>query len=98
MQAQGRQQAGFGSVAISTTYVLCIYSDRLTRSQPHGNITVSKKEPRVKASTKKNAQLVLRLDKDERDAFVDLCKELDTSAAREIRRFIRGFMKENADP
>ena len=50
-----------------------------------------------KGSTKKNSQLVLRLDKDERDAFVDLCKELDTSAAREIRRFIRGFMKENAD-
>ncbi|WP_186766229.1 hypothetical protein [Falsiphaeobacter marinintestinus] len=46
---------------------------------------------------KKNSQLVLRLDKDERDAFVKLCKELDTSAAREIRRFIRGFMKENSD-
>ncbi len=50
-----------------------------------------------KGSTKKNSQLVLRLDKDERDAFVELCKELDTSAAREIRRFIRGFMKENAE-
>ncbi|GAB5437271.1 hypothetical protein [Falsiruegeria mediterranea] len=49
-----------------------------------------------KSSSKKNAQLVLRLDKSERDAFVDLCKELDTSAAREIRRFIRGFLKENA--
>ncbi len=50
-----------------------------------------------KKSTKKNSQLVLRLDKDERDAFVELCRELDTSAAREIRRFIRGFMKENAE-
>lgn len=48
-----------------------------------------------KAGNKKNSQLVLRLDKDERDAFVELCKELDTSAAREIRRFIRGFMKDN---
>lgn len=47
-------------------------------------------------SSKKNSQLVLRLDRDERDAFVELCKELDTSAAREIRRFIRDFMKENA--
>lgn len=46
---------------------------------------------------KKNSQLVLRLDKDERDAFVDLCKKLDTSAAREIRGFIRDFMKQNAD-
>jgi len=50
-----------------------------------------------KKSTKKNSQLVLRLDKDERDAFVELCKELDTSAAREIRHFIRGFMKEHAE-
>ncbi|MGD9862337.1 MAG: hypothetical protein AB7S99_03900 [Pseudodonghicola sp.] len=46
-----------------------------------------------KGSGKKDSQLVLRLDKGERDAFVELCKELDTSAAREIRRFIREFMK-----
>lgn len=50
-----------------------------------------------KSSSKKDSQLVLRLDKEERDAFVDLCKDMDTSAAREIRRFIRGFMKENAE-
>lgn len=48
-----------------------------------------------KSSGKKDSQLVLRLDKEERDRFVELCKELDTSAAREIRRFIRSFMKEN---
>lgn len=42
---------------------------------------------------KKDSQLILRLDKDERDRFVALCKELDTSAAREIRRFIRAFVK-----
>ncbi|MEQ9693753.1 hypothetical protein [Shimia sp. SDUM112013] len=48
-----------------------------------------------KKSAKKDSQLVLRLDKAERDAFVDLCKDMDTSAAREIRRFIRDFMKEN---
>ncbi|WP_163025866.1 hypothetical protein [Chachezhania antarctica] len=47
-------------------------------------------------SGKKNSQLVLRLDKAERDAFVDLCKEMDTSAAREIRAFIRSFLKKNA--
>lgn len=50
-----------------------------------------------KGSGKKNSQLVLRLDKDERDAFVELCKEMDTSAAREIRAFIRSFMKEHSD-
>lgn len=59
-----------------------------------GGTHVSKKEN--KPSSKKNSQLVLRLDKDERDAFVERCKEMDTSAAREIRRFIREFMKENA--
>jgi hypothetical protein len=48
-----------------------------------------------KKAAKKDSQLVMRLDKAERDAFVDLCKEMDTSAAREIRRFIRDFMKEN---
>ena len=46
---------------------------------------------------KKNSQLVLRLDKGDRDKFVSLCKELDTSAAREIRGFIRRFIKENTD-
>ncbi|WP_169726945.1 hypothetical protein [Pseudodonghicola xiamenensis] len=50
-----------------------------------------------KVSGKKDSQLVLRLDKAERDAFVDLCKQMDTSAAREIRRFIRGFLKENGE-
>jgi hypothetical protein len=44
---------------------------------------------------KKDSQLVLRLPRGERDAFVALCDDLDTSAAREIRRFIREFMKEN---
>lgn len=44
---------------------------------------------------KKNSQLVLRLQKEDRDAFVSLCEELDTSAAREIRRFIRQFLKEH---
>ncbi|GHG93488.1 hypothetical protein GCM10010961_26000 [Pseudodonghicola xiamenensis] len=56
---------------------------------------VTKKDGKV--SGKKDSQLVLRLDKAERDAFVDLCKQMDTSAAREIRRFIRGFLKENGE-
>ena len=41
---------------------------------------------------KKGSQLVLRVDKAERDAFVTLCDRLDTSAARELRRFMRGFV------
>ncbi|MDO6706515.1 hypothetical protein [Photobacterium sp. 1_MG-2023] len=45
---------------------------------------------------KKNSQLVIRINGEERDAFVALCEELDTSAAREVRRFIRQFVKENS--
>lgn len=45
---------------------------------------------------KKSSQLVLRLDKAERDAFVTLCEQLDTSAAREIRRFMREFVATHA--
>ncbi|MAY41976.1 MULTISPECIES: hypothetical protein [unclassified Neptuniibacter] len=44
---------------------------------------------------KKNSQLVIRINDEQRDEFVALCEELDTSAAREIRRFIRGFLKEH---
>ena len=49
-----------------------------------------------KPKNKKDSQLILRLDKDERDRFVARCKEMDTSAAREIRHFIRRFLKENS--
>lgn len=43
---------------------------------------------------KKEAQLVIRLEKDERDAFVELCAALDTTAAREIRHFMRRFVEQ----
>ena len=43
----------------------------------------------------KDAQLVLRLDREDRDAFIALCKDMDTSASREVRRFIRDFPKSN---
>jgi len=46
-----------------------------------------------KTNKKKDAQLVLRLDKDMRDRFIDACKDLDTSAAREVRKFIKKFLK-----
>lgn len=48
-----------------------------------------------KKESTKTSQLVIRLEKDERDAFVDLCAELDTSAAREIRQFMRKFVKKH---
>lgn len=48
-----------------------------------------------KKANKKDAQLLIRIEASERDEFISLCEELDTSAAREIRRFIRKFIKEN---
>lgn len=53
------------------------------------------KKSEKKGTGTKDAQLILRMDKEDRDKFVKLCKEMDTSAAREIRHFIRGFLKEN---
>jgi len=45
--------------------------------------------------SKKDSQLVIRISSDERDRFVELCDQLDTSAAREIRGFIRDFLQKN---
>ena len=44
-------------------------------------------------SKKKNSQLIVRINDEERLRFIELCEELDTSAAREVRRFIRDFIK-----
>lgn len=56
-----------------------------------------KKKTNLK-SGKKDSQLVIRINGKERDAFVSLCDELDTSAAREIRKFIRAFIEKNSPP
>lgn len=47
---------------------------------------------------KKSAQLAIRIEKAERDAFVSLCEAQDTSAAREIRRFMREFVAAHSAP
>ncbi|MCO0612418.1 hypothetical protein M8756_03790 [Lutimaribacter sp. EGI FJ00015] len=58
-------------------------------------MSARKTDKDTKKAKNKDSQLILRLDKAERDAFVELCKEMDTSAAREIRGFIRKFLKKN---
>ena len=52
----------------------------------------------TKKKSKKDSQLVIRINSAERDQFVDLCDELDSSAAREIRGFIRDFLRNNKRP
>lgn len=44
----------------------------------------------------KRSQLLIRVEKAEREAFVALCETLDTSAAREIRRFMRDYVARNS--
>ncbi len=45
-----------------------------------------------KKKTLKDSQLIIRISGADRDRFVALCDEMDTSAAREVRRFIRDFL------
>lgn len=52
-------------------------------------------EDKKTKKNKKNAQLLIRLNSQDRDLFVELCDEMDTSAAREIRRFIKSFLHEH---
>jgi hypothetical protein len=56
-----------------------------------------KKTDRKKKAGKKASQLAIRIEKTERDAFVELCDRLDTSAAREIRRFMREFVAAHSE-
>jgi len=44
---------------------------------------------------KKNSQMIIRINDEERAQFIALCDSLDTSAAREVRRFIREFIEEH---
>ena len=53
-----------------------------------------KKVKAKKEKVKKDSQLIIRINGNTRDQFVELCDELDTSAAREIRKFIREFLAE----
>jgi len=54
------------------------------------------KDEKKSKKKKKDSQLIIRIDGAEREAFVSLCDELDTSAAREIRRFMREFIAMHA--
>ena len=44
---------------------------------------------------KKDSQLLIRISTAEREEFLRLCEEMDTAAARELRLFIRGFIKKH---
>lgn len=52
-------------------------------------------KPRKMKLNKKDSQLLIRISSEEREQFVQLCEQLDTTAAREIRQFIRKFIKKH---
>lgn len=70
---------------------------RRRRWSPAGHVIAFGAVAKKKKKAKKDAQFVLRLDRELRDYFVDICSELDTTAAREIRRFIKQFIRQYDD-
>lgn len=58
-------------------------------------MVADKKKNKLKGAKKKDSQLLIRVNSEDRDRFLEICEEQDTSAAREIRRFMRDFIAEN---
>lgn len=47
---------------------------------------------------RKNSQLIIRINEAERRQFITLCEQTNTSAAQEVRRFIRSFVESREKP
>jgi hypothetical protein len=67
----------------------------LPMQQSYLNISMSSKKKKHPKFKSKDGQLIVRINKEERDEFVALCEAMDTTAAREIRRFARQFINEH---
>lgn len=46
---------------------------------------------------KKDSEILVKCNRDVKKEFISLCKEIDTTASREIRRFMQQFIKENSE-
>jgi len=46
------------------------------------------------AKQKKDSQLLIKINREEKYAFIEMCEEQDTTASREIRAFIKGKLAE----
>ena len=51
--------------------------------------------PKKTKVNKKRWPILIRINTAERDEFINLCDNLDTSAARELRKYIRSFIKKH---
>ena len=50
------------------------------------------KSKKQKSKKDEGVKLVVRIEEDLRDAFIETCQAMDTTASREVRRFIRDFL------
>lgn len=50
------------------------------------------KHKKQKSSKDEEVKLVVRIEAGLRDAFIEACQDMDTTASREVRRFIRDFL------
>lgn len=71
-------------------YIRCAYVTERD-AKAHDAMTQNKKAKK----NPKDGQLVIRVNKADRDEFIALCDDLDTSAAREIRAFMKRFVREH---
>ena len=46
------------------------------------------------AKQKKDSQLLIKINREQKYAFIELCEEQDTTASREIRAFIKRKLDE----
>ena len=51
------------------------------------------KHKKEKNEKDKAVKLVVRIEEGLRDAFIQACQKTDTTASREVRRFIRDFLE-----
>ncbi|MBS1222131.1 MAG: hypothetical protein H6R23_1751 [Proteobacteria bacterium] len=50
------------------------------------------KGKKQKSDQDEEVKLVVRIEARLRDAFIEACQDMDTTASREVRRFIRDFL------
>lgn len=46
---------------------------------------------------KKDDTLLVKVNKEQKKEFIQLCKDMDTTASREIRHFIKKFVAEQKE-
>jgi len=97
----GKMTQGAGAFTFLLTPPKNVYTLYRHKASPSSGLSsggpvADKKDKKDKKEKKKkkDSQLVIRVTADERDAFVSLCDALDTSASREIRRFMKRFVQE----